>query len=175
MKCLHSKPAAHSTTQNGSFWFCHQNPSCNLFCCKDEGYLYEKAITAWRAMKQPHPRCGGHNKLAKMRVVRDLMKASYGRPFFVCSDKLKPCSFWVWGDVRPLVKPEYRHGLPCMIRKVKKKVSIKIDSAVQMTRNLHASTLIGCLRSLIKMSVLWNPFQVNQPKSTRNITWQTNS
>jgi hypothetical protein len=57
--------------------------------------LYEKAITAWRATKQPHPRCGGHSKLAKKRVVRNLMKASYGRPFFVCSNKLKPCSFWV--------------------------------------------------------------------------------
>ena len=78
MKCLHGEPAALSTTQNGSFWFCGQNPSCNFFCC--EGYLYEKAITAWRATKQPHPQCVGHNKLAKMWVVRDLMKASYGRP-----------------------------------------------------------------------------------------------
>ena len=24
MKCLHGEPAAHSTTQNGSFWFCNQ-------------------------------------------------------------------------------------------------------------------------------------------------------
>ena len=120
MRCLHGEPAAHSTTQNGSFWFCNQNPSCNFFCCEDEGYLYEKAITALRATNQPHPRCGGHSKLAKMRVVRNLMKASYGRLFFVCSNKLKPCSFWVWGDVRPLVKPECHHGFPCMIRKVKK-------------------------------------------------------
>ena len=61
-----------------------------------------------------------HNKLAKMRVVKDLMKASYGRPFFVCADKAKPCSYWVWGDVKPIAKPECRHGLEYVIRKVKK-------------------------------------------------------
>ena len=36
------------------------------------------------------------------------MKANYGRPFFVCSDKSKPCSFWVWRDVKPAAKPECR-------------------------------------------------------------------
>ena len=55
-----------------------------------------------------------------LRIVKDLMKASYGRPFFVCSDKSKPCSFWVWGDVKPVAKPESRHGFQCVIRKVKK-------------------------------------------------------
>jgi hypothetical protein len=99
MNCLHGQPAATSTTQNGSFWFCNQNPSCNFFCSEDEGYLFEKAIDAWKSTKQTHPKCTKHQKLAKMRVVKDLMKPNYGRPFFVCSDKAKPCSFWVWGDV----------------------------------------------------------------------------
>ena len=45
---------------------------------------------------------------------------TYGRPFFVCSDKTNPCSYWVWGDVRPITKPECRHGSPCVIRKIKK-------------------------------------------------------
>jgi hypothetical protein len=48
------------------------------------------------------PRCGEHDKLAKMCVVKDLMKVNYGRPFFVCGEKAKPCSFWMWGDVQPL-------------------------------------------------------------------------
>ena len=109
MKCLHGEPAAHSTTQNGSFWFCGQNPSCNFFCCEDEGYLYEKAITAWRATKQAHPQCVGHNKLLRMRVVR-LDESKLG----------KTGSFWVWGDVRPLIKLECCHGFPCVVRKVKK-------------------------------------------------------
>ena len=36
-----------------------------------------------------------HGKLAKMRVVKNLLKSNYGRPFFVCSDQANPCSFWV--------------------------------------------------------------------------------
>ncbi|CAB3986850.1 endonuclease 8-like 3 [Paramuricea clavata] len=87
---------------------------------EDEGYMYEKAITAWRCTEQPHPRCDGHHKLAKMCVVKNLMNVNYGRPFFVCGEKAKPCSFWMWGDVQPLAKPECRHGLPCAVRKVKK-------------------------------------------------------
>jgi hypothetical protein len=120
MECLHGKPAAHSTTNKGSFWFCGQNPSCNFICAEDEGYTYEKAITAWRCTEMPHPRCDEHHKLAKMCVVKNLMNVNYGRPFFVCGQKAKPCSFWMWGDVQPLAKPECRHGLPCAIRKVKK-------------------------------------------------------
>ena len=74
MKCLHGEPAAHSTTQNGSFWFCNQSPSCHFFCSEDEGYLFEKAIESWKSTKQPHPRCDGHQKLARMRVVKNLLK-----------------------------------------------------------------------------------------------------
>lgn len=70
-----------------------QNPSCNFFCTEDEGYMYEKAVTAWRCTEQHHPRCDGHHKLAKMCVVKNLMNVNYGRPFFVCGEKAKPCSF----------------------------------------------------------------------------------
>ena len=39
----------------------------------------------------------------------------------VVKNLLKPtCSFWAWGDVRPIAKPKCRHGFPCVIRKVKK-------------------------------------------------------
>ena len=95
MKCLHGELCAQSTTQNGSFWFCNQNPSCNFFCSKDESYTYEKAAAAWKSTKQPHPCCEKHGKLVKMRVVKNLLKSNYGRPFFVCSDQSNPCSFWV--------------------------------------------------------------------------------
>ena len=70
-------------------------------------------------MKQFHPQCDGHQKLARTHVVKDLMKPSYSRPFFVCSDKTNPCSYWVWGDVQPITKPECCHG-SCLICKVKK-------------------------------------------------------
>ena len=67
-----------------------------------------------------HPRCEKHGKLAKMRVVKNLLKSNYGRPFFVCSDQANPCSFWVWGDVQAAAKPKCRHGFLSVIRKVKK-------------------------------------------------------
>ena len=120
MKCLHGEPAATSTMENGTFWFCGQNPSCNFFCPKDVGHLFEKASDAWRATNQPHPECKEHCQLATMCVVKDIMKESYGRPYFVCSDKKNPCSFWVWGDVKALDPPMCRHGYPCVTRKVKK-------------------------------------------------------
>ena len=74
MKCLHGELCAQSTTQNGSFWFCNQSPSCNFFCSKDKSYTYEKST------KQPHPRCEKHGKLAKMHVVKNLLKSNYGDP-----------------------------------------------------------------------------------------------
>ena len=120
MKCLHGEPCAHTTMQKGSFWFRNQNPSCNFFCSDDESYLYEKAAAAWKSTKQPHPCCEKHGRLVKMHVVKNLLKPSYGRPFFVCSDQSNSCSFWAWGDVRPIAKPECRHRFQCVIRKVKK-------------------------------------------------------
>ena len=120
MKCLHGKPASCSTTQNGSFWFCGQKQSCNFFCPEDQGYLFEKAIDSWRSLGTQQPHCDGHHKLATMRVVKDVMKASYGRPFFVCSERSNPCKFWMWGDTNTVKKPNCRHGFPCCIRIVKK-------------------------------------------------------
>ena len=120
MNCLHGKPAVCSTTSNGTFWFCGENPSCNFFCVDNECDMFEKAITAWRCTEQQHPRCRDHDRLARMCVVKDLMKENYGRPFFVCSERGRQCSFWMWGDVYPVAKPLCGHGLPCAIRKVKK-------------------------------------------------------
>ena len=82
--------------------------------------MYEKAAAVWKSTKQPHPHREKHGKLAKMHVVKNLLKSNYGRPFFVCSDQANPCSFWVWGDVQAVEKPKCRHGFPSVIRKVKK-------------------------------------------------------
>ena len=120
MKCLHGEPCAQSTTEKGTFLFCNQTPSCNFICSDDESYTYKKAIAAWKSTKQPQPHCEKHGKLAKLRVVKNLLKANYARPFFVCSQKTNPCSFWVWGDVQPIAKPNCHHGSQCTIRKVKK-------------------------------------------------------
>ena len=50
-------------------------------------------------------------------VVKDIFKLSFGRPFCVCTEKEKPCSFWQWGDV---IRPQCYHGVQCSTRKVKK-------------------------------------------------------
>ena len=97
MKCLHGEPCAQSTTEKGTFWFCNQNPSCKLICSGDESYLYEKAIGAWKSTKQTQPRCEKQNKLAKIRIVKNLLEANYGRPFFVCSEQTNPCYTFLLG------------------------------------------------------------------------------
>ena len=53
-------------------------------------------------------------------MVKDKMKESYGRPYFVCSDRTNPCSFWYWADVFEGIKPFCRHDLVCRMSKVKK-------------------------------------------------------
>ena len=57
-----------------------------------------------------------HGKLAKMHVVKNLLKSNYGRPFFVCADQSNPYSFWAWGDVRHVAKPKCHHGFPCVTK-----------------------------------------------------------
>jgi hypothetical protein len=44
-------------------------------------------MTACRSTDQSHPQCGGHHKLAKMCVVRDLMKVTYTEDHFTCFRK----------------------------------------------------------------------------------------
>ena len=51
---------------------------------------------------KPHPHCEHHDKPAKMRVVKELMQANYGRPFFICSDQSEqrvPFGFGVMCDL----------------------------------------------------------------------------
>ena len=117
MECLHGKPASSSKTENGLFFYCGQKPSCNFFCPQNDCSYFENAIAMWRNSDSLQPRCHGHKKLTKMLVVKDIFKPSFGRPFFVCSDKEKPCSFWQWGDV---IRPLCYHGEQCSTRKVKK-------------------------------------------------------
>ena len=70
------KPASNSTTDKGSFWFCGQ---------EEDGYLFQTALTAWRAIGLMQPICESHQKPAKFRVVKDMLKKSYGRPYFMCA------------------------------------------------------------------------------------------
>ena len=117
MECLHGKPVSCSKTTNGVFFYCGQKPSCNFFCPQNDCGYFEAAIAMWRISGTPQPKCHEHKKLAKIRVVKDILKPSFGRPFFVCSEKENPCSFWQWGDV---IRPQCYHGVQCSTRKVKK-------------------------------------------------------
>ena len=106
MECLHGEPAASKTT-NGVFFYCGQKP-CNFFCPQNDCSYFHNAIAMWRDSNTTQPKCHEHKKLTKMLVVKDIFKPSFGRPFFVCPDKEKPCSFWQWRDV---IRPQCCHAV----------------------------------------------------------------
>ena len=90
MECLHGKPASPSTTKNGVFWFCGQKASCEFFCPDQDCYMYTKAVATFRESGCLHPVCPTHQIDAKLCAVKDKMKQSYRRTFFVCSDRENP-------------------------------------------------------------------------------------
>ena len=108
-----------STTKNGTFWFCRQKPSCEYFCPDQNCYMYTKAVAAFRESGCLHPVCPAHQRYAKLCVVKDKMKQSYGRPFFVYSERKNPCKFWQSGDIFENLRPLCLHGLMCCKRKVR--------------------------------------------------------
>ena len=120
MECLHGKRALATTTKNGLFWYCGSKPSCHLFCHAKDRRVFANAIASWKTSGRPQPSCPTHQKLAKMRVVKNDDKGNGGRAFFVCSNRNKPCSFWQWADVVETPKPTCFHGLACCLSKVKK-------------------------------------------------------
>ena len=115
MECLHGKPASSSKTENGLFFYCGQKPSCNFFCPQNDCSYFENAIAVWRNSDSLQPRCHDHKKLAKMLVVKDIFKPSFGRQFFVCSDKEKLVLVLAMG-----IRPQCYHGVQRSTRKVKK-------------------------------------------------------
>ena len=116
MECLHGLPASAVTTKNGKFWLCNKNnpKSCEFFCPDQDRSLFETAMSMW------HPVCDTHQRLARMKVVKDVGKLNFGRPFFVCCDRENSCKFWQWGDRHESPKPKCGHGLNACVRKVKK-------------------------------------------------------
>ena len=128
MKYLHGKEALASTTENGNFWICAQYPKCQFICSEDDGYLYDKAIQAFLATNQVLPKCcvlkdsndPQERNFAKIWVVKDPEKESYGRPFFTCSKKDDRCEYFEWGDETIIQKPLCKHGKRCRVWKVKK-------------------------------------------------------
>jgi hypothetical protein len=109
MECLHKLPAGTAKTENGKFWFCKQKPTCHFICSKDEGYIYETAMAMYHETEQPQPVCCDNN-LAQFRVVKDMMKDNYGRPFFVCSKNTNRCEIFEWADKIILQRQQCYHN-----------------------------------------------------------------
>ena len=126
MLCLHGKEAVGTATQNGNFWICGQNPKCEFICTEEDGFLYEKGIQAFLAVNQILPKCcvleddPQECNYAKIYMVKDPLKKSYGRPFFKCSKKDDQCDYFEWGDETIVEKPLCEHGKRCKIWEVKK-------------------------------------------------------
>ena len=133
MFCLHGKPAVTATTDKGTFWFCGEPSSCHLICPEEHELLYDEAVQKFLKTDQPRPVCCGiegtdERNYARIRVVRDASKASFGRPFFVCSKEKDQCRYFEWGDEIIEPKPLCEHGKPCTMQKVKKE-GRKVDTS----------------------------------------------
>ena len=148
MLCLHGEKCyATSTVKNGTFWYCkNRNSPCHFICSEDQADLYDKAVKEFLATKQARPKCcavkipeqrtmrtlvndGGNVEIpevavvrnyAKMKVVTDMEKESFGRPFFVCSKKNERCDYFAWGDQIIVERPLCEHGKPSRLLTVKK-------------------------------------------------------
>ena len=123
MLCLHGKEATKSTTENGTFWFCNQPEKCHFLCSDEQTYIYDAAIKKFLATKQSVPKCCSGE--AKMKVVTDMEKQNFGRPFFVCPKENDPCQLFEWGDQQIIEKPLCKHGKPSRLFRVKKEGSNK--------------------------------------------------
>jgi hypothetical protein len=119
MECLHKLPAGTSETENGRFWFCDRKPSCHFICSEDEGYIYGITMDKYHETDQPQPVCCDNN-LAKLRVVKDMIKDNYGHPFSVCSKDTNKCEYFEWADEIILSRPRCYHNEVSRRQKVKK-------------------------------------------------------
>ena len=141
MLCLHGKKCyVGSSLKNGTFWYCaHPGPSCHFKCTKVEAHLYDKAVKKFLATKQDRPKCCAitstqvengvaetpvviGRQYAKMKVVTDTKKESFGRPFFVCPIRKQNqrCNYFAWGDQIIVESPLCKHGKPSLLLTVKK-------------------------------------------------------
>ena len=144
MLCLHGEKCyVGSRVKNGGkFWYCKKSNSpseCHFKCTEDDAELYDKAVKEFLATKQERPKCCAikstlvddevtvemphlGRRYAKMKVVTDTKKESFGRPFFVCSIS-KPnqrCNYFAWGDQIIVESPLCEHGKSSRLLTVKK-------------------------------------------------------
>ena len=61
--------------------------SCEFFCPEQDRLLFETAMMMWKANGTICLLCDTHQRPAKMKVVKDMNKRNFGRPFFVCPNR----------------------------------------------------------------------------------------
>ena len=124
MLCLHAKPTGKINTKNGTLWVCMQPSTCHFSCSEDQKYLYAGAVEDFLNTGQSRPLCcmgeDGTRNYAKMKVVTDIGKENFTRPFFVCSKVIDPCSYFEWGDQKIPETPLCEHQKPSRLFTVKK-------------------------------------------------------
>ena len=91
--------------------------SHNFLEIRDEDTLFQEAADNF-ASANTFPLCEKHKEFGKMGVIIKITDRNYGRSFFTCPRK-RPCSFWVWGDEKPLIKPNCHCNVPCAVRKAR--------------------------------------------------------
>ena len=140
--CLHGEPAGTSVTKNGTLWVCQQPSSCS----EAKKHLYSRAVERFLSTNQARPKCCGvapgasktalvldsrspyfgrrepspERNYAKMKVVTNKERKSFGRPYFVCSKKNDRCSYFQWGDECLIKRPLCNHGKPCEFHTVER-------------------------------------------------------
>ena len=111
--CLCREPTAGEFTENGLCSFCN---FCHYYCTEEDAFIYDQAVKKFLATKQPQPLCCNVDAIirvkAKMRVKTDVKSDDFGRPYFVCSKKRKPCGYFAWGDEAIIPEPLCEHGKP---------------------------------------------------------------
>ena len=149
MLCLHGKPAGSRVIKSTylktktpcCYEYCQQPSTCHFEVYSNDMHrdLYCKAVKTFLATDQELPKCCAVNKPpandkhrvetrkvdvernnAKMKVVIDKEKESFGRPFFVSSKFNNRCNFFAWGDEIIIEKPLCKHGNSSRLMTVKK-------------------------------------------------------
>ena len=128
--------------------YCRQPSTCHFEVYSNDRHkdLYCEAVKTFLATNQKLPKCcveiaGSYPRTmkglmndprgnaetpevarnyAKMKVVIDKEKGSFGRPYFVCSKFKNKCNYFEWGDQVIVEKPLCKHGNPSNLITVKK-------------------------------------------------------
>lgn len=94
--------------------------NCMLFHLH-RGIYIQRTLEVWRnTTNVEQPICEAHRKPARFRVVKDLLKEIYGRPYFTSADRENPCYLWMWLDENQVEKRNCHHRQLTAMKRVEK-------------------------------------------------------